>query len=48
MNDIQTILRLGKTLKILNFLSTALTVGIIGFTVFRIIAIIKQEQSKYV
>jgi hypothetical protein len=44
MNDIRTILALGKTLKILNFLSTTLTVGIIGFTVFRIIMLIKREK----
>lgn len=43
MNDIRTILALGKILKVINFLSTTLTVGIIGFTVFRIICILKKR-----
>lgn len=41
-NDINTILKMGKALKLLTVLKTALTVGIIAFTVFRITAAVKQ------
>lgn len=40
--DINTITRLGNSLKILKILETALTVGIIAFTVFRAIIILKE------
>lgn len=40
-NDINTIIKLSGFIKILNFFKAALTVGIIAFTVFRIVGIIK-------
>ncbi len=43
-NDINTISRLGNTLKTLKFLETALTVGIIAFTVLRVINIFKADN----
>ncbi|MBO5332998.1 MAG: hypothetical protein J6B37_02660 [Clostridia bacterium] len=41
--DINTITRLENSIKILKLIETALTVGIIGFTVFRAIAILKEQ-----
>lgn len=35
--DVNTILSMAKAIRLLGFLETALTVGIIAFTVFRII-----------
>lgn len=43
MQDINTIIKLTNTLKFLNILRTALTVGIIAFTVFRIVNIVRAE-----
>lgn len=43
-NDINTILKLTDAIKFLSILRTALTVGIIAFTVFRIISIFKTES----
>lgn len=43
-NDMRVISRLGATLKILKFLETALTVGIIAFTVLRMINIFKEQN----
>ena len=43
-HDIGTIMKLSGIIKFLNFLKTALTVGIIAFTVFRIIDIIKETN----
>jgi hypothetical protein len=40
--DINTIARLEQTIKFLKILETTLTVGIIAFTVFRAIAILKE------
>lgn len=39
--DINTIIRLSSFIRILNLLKAALTVGIIAFTVFRIINIFR-------
>lgn len=44
MNDIQMIFRLTGILKFLNYLKAALTVGIIGFTVFKIIMLFKEKS----
>ncbi|MGN0538860.1 MAG: hypothetical protein ACI4KI_03295 [Candidatus Fimenecus sp.] len=43
-NDIKTILRLTNMLKVMNVLKTALTVGIIAFTVFRIASLIGKKS----
>lgn len=43
-NDISVISRLGNTLKLLKILEAALTVGIIAFTVLRIINIFKENN----
>jgi hypothetical protein len=43
LQDINTINKLAATLKVLNILRTALTVGIIAFTVFRIVNIVREE-----
>ncbi len=43
-NDVNVISRLGSTLKILKFLETALTVGIIAFTVLRIINVFREQN----
>ncbi len=40
--DLKTISKLEKSIKILKILETTLTVGIIAFTVFRMIATIKE------
>ncbi len=42
--DINTITRLKKTIKILKIIETALTVGIIAFTVLRTTAILKEQH----
>ena len=42
-HDIKTISRMGTMLKILHILEATLTVGIIAFTVFRAIAILKEQ-----
>ena len=36
-NDVNTIINMSKMLRLLEFMETALTVGIIAFTVFRIL-----------
>lgn len=41
--DINTITRLENSIKLLKFLETTLTVGIIAFTVFRVISILKEQ-----
>lgn len=41
--DINTIARLEQTIKILKILETTLTVGIIAFTVFRIVNIMRES-----
>ena len=43
-NDINIVSRLSTTLKIIKILETALTVGIIAFTVLRIINIFKEQN----
>ncbi len=43
-NDIGTILKLSNLIRILNLLKTALTVGIMAFTVFRIINIMRENS----
>ena len=41
--DINTITRLENSIKLLKILETTLTVGIIAFTVFRVISILKEQ-----
>ena len=41
--DINTITRLENSIKLLRILETTLTVGIIAFTVFRVISILKEQ-----
>jgi hypothetical protein len=43
-HDIRTISRLGSTLKLLKILEATLTVGIIAFTVLRIINVFREEN----
>lgn len=43
-NDIGTIMKLSNLIRILNLLKAALTVGIIAFTVFRIINIFRVTE----
>ena len=43
-HDISVISRLGTTLKMLKFLEMALTVGIIAFTVLRVINILREQN----
>ena len=43
--DLKKILMMGNALKILSVLRTALTVGIIAFTVFKAIGIITEKSS---
>lgn len=43
-NDIGTIMKLSNFIRILNLLKAALTVGIIAFTVFRIIGIMRNSE----
>lgn len=43
-HDITIISRLGNTLKLLKILEMALTVGIIAFTVLRIVGILKEQN----
>ena len=43
-NDVNTILNMAKAIRLLGFMETALTVGIIAFTVFRIAAIIGKKS----
>ena len=43
-HDIKTISRMGKALKILHILETTLTVGIIAFTVLRMINIFRDQN----
>ena len=43
-HDIKTISRMGKMLKILHILEATLTVGIIAFTVLRMINIFRQSS----
>ena len=43
-NDINVISRLGKVLQILKLLEIALTVGIMAFTVLRIINIFRENN----
>ena len=40
--ELETVYRMANALRMLNLLKTALTVGIIAFTVFRAIAILKE------
>ena len=42
--DINTIVRLENSIKLLRILETALTVGIIAFTVLRLIGILKESN----
>lgn len=44
-HDINIISRLGSTLKILKILETTLTVGIIAFTVLRVINIFREQNQ---
>lgn len=43
-NDMGTIMKLSNLIRILNLLKAALTVGIIAFTVFRIINIFRVTE----
>lgn len=43
--DISTIINMSKVLRLLSFMETALTVGIIAFTVFRIISGIREIKA---
>ena len=43
-NDMNVISRLGRALQILKILETALTVGIIAFTVLRMINILRENN----
>ena len=43
-HDIKTISRMGRALKILHILETTLTVGIIAFTVLRMINIFREQN----
>lgn len=43
--DISTIINMSKALRLLSFMETALTVGIIAFTVFRIISGIREIRE---
>ena len=43
-HDMTVISRMGKTLKLLQLLETALTVGIIAFTVLRVINIFREQN----
>lgn len=42
--DINTITKLENSIKVLKFLEATLTVGIIAFTVFRTVAILKEQN----
>lgn len=42
--DINTINRLQKSIKMLKIMETTLTVGIIAFTVFKAITILKEQN----
>lgn len=44
-NDVTTIINMPKMLRLLSFMETALTVGIIAFTVFRIISGIREIKN---
>lgn len=44
-NDVATIINMSKALRLLSFMETALTVGIIAFTVFRIISGIREIRE---
>ncbi len=44
-NDVATIINMSKALRLLSFMETALTVGIIAFTVFRIISGIREIKE---
>ncbi len=44
-NDINMISRMGKALKLLKFFEAALTVGIMAFTVLRIINVFKEQAE---
>lgn len=44
-NDVNTIINMAKALRLLGFMETALTVGIIAFTVFRIISGIREIRE---
>lgn len=44
--DISTIINMSKALRLLSFMETALTVGIIAFTVFRIISGIREIRDQ--
>ena len=43
-HDITVISQLGNTLKLLKFLEMALTVGIIAFTVLRVVRIFREQN----
>ena len=43
-NDINTIIKISNLIRIINLLKAALTVGIIAFTVFRIINIFRFSE----
>ncbi len=44
-SDVATIINMSKALRLLSFMETALTVGIIAFTVFRIICGIREIRE---
>lgn len=45
-SDVSTIINMSKALRLLSFMETALTVGIIAFTVFRIISGIREIRDQ--
>lgn len=45
LSDVTTIINMSKALRLLGFMETALTVGIIAFTVFRIISGIREIKE---
>ena len=45
LSDVSTVINMAKVLRLLGFLETALTVGIIAFTVFRIISGIREIKE---
>ncbi|MCH5170545.1 MAG: hypothetical protein J1F24_04580 [Oscillospiraceae bacterium] len=45
LNGVSTIINMSKAIRLLSLMETALTVGIIGFTVFRIVSVIRQIKE---
>lgn len=47
ISEINTILKLSNTLKILNYIKTAVTVGIIGYTVFQVFKMYRDNSPSF-